>query len=109
MKMEEFEILYVNVMESESTYIDEVGLENLITFHEADFGITGGYYFNQGRNDRINNVIQNLYDLRLKLKNGKNPAQVVIKLLMNSMCGKTMIKPVETDTVSKESRGGFDI
>ena len=40
-----------------------------------------------------------MYDLRLKLKKDKNPAQSVIKLLMNSMYGKTILKPVETDTV----------
>ena len=29
---------------------------------------------------------------------------MVIKLLMNSMYGKTIIKPVETDTIVKENR-----
>ena len=48
-----------------------------------------------------------MYDLRLNLRNGKSPAQVVIKLLMNSMCGKT-IKPVETDTTIKKYIGDFE-
>ena len=33
---------------------------------------------------------------------------MVIKLLMNSMCGKTIIKPVETDTVVKDSQDDFE-
>ena len=26
-------------------YIDEVGLEELVEYHKAEFGITDGYYF----------------------------------------------------------------
>ena len=38
------------------------------------------------------NVINDLYGFRLNFKNNdNNPAQVVIKLLMNSMYGKTII------------------
>ena len=57
---------------------------------------------------RINHVIKDLYNLRLKLKQDKNPAQMVIKLLMNSMYGKTIIKPVGTDTIVKDSRDDFE-
>ena len=32
---------------------------------------------------------------------------MVITLLMNSMSGKTIIKPVETDTTVKDDRDGF--
>ena len=88
--------------------IDKVGLEELIEYHKAEFGITGGYYYNEGRNNTINHVIKDLYDLRKKLKQDKNPAQMVIKLLMNSMYGKTIIKPVETDTIVKGNRNDFE-
>ena len=76
----------------------------MIIFDDADFEVIDGYYFNSGRNNTINNVIKNLYDLRRELHDADNPAEVVIKLLMNSMYGKTMIKPVETDTIIKYSR-----
>ena len=33
---------------------------------------------------------------------------MVIKLLMNSMYGKTIIKPVETDTIAKGNINDFD-
>ena len=56
----------------------------------------------------INHVIKDLYNLRLKLKQDKNPAQIVIKLLMNSMYGKTIIKPVETYTIVKDNRDAFE-
>ena len=60
----------------------------MITFHEAGFEVIGGYYFNSGRHNETNNVIKNLYGLRLQLKSNNNPARVVIKLLVNSMYGQ---------------------
>ena len=57
---------FINDMEHEIIYIDKAGLEDLITFHEAEYGIVGGYYFNEGRDSNINNVIRNLYALRLE-------------------------------------------
>ena len=99
---------FINEMDNGIIYIDKVGLEGLITFHEAEFEIIDGYYYDQGRNNKINHVIEDLYNLRLKLKQDKNPAQIVIKLLMNSMYGKTIIKPVETYTIVKDDRDDFE-
>ena len=99
---------FTNDMSNEIIYIDKVGLEDLITFHEAEFEILDGYYFNEGRNNTINKVIKSLYDKRLTLKTTKNPADNIIKLLMNSMYGKTIIKPVETDTIIKDNREDFE-
>ena len=58
---------FTNDMDNGITYIDKVGLEGLITFHEAEFGTFDGNYFNSGRNIKMNVVIKNLYDLILKL------------------------------------------
>ena len=97
-----------NEMENGIIYIDKVGLEDIITFREAEFEIIDGYYYDQGRNNTINHVIEDLYNLRLKMKQDKNPAQIAIKSLMNSMYGKTIIKPVETDTIVKYNRDDFE-
>ena len=61
-------------------YTGKVGLEELVIYHEAEFETTGGYYYGQGRNNTINHVIEDLYNLRLQLKQCKNPAQIVTKL-----------------------------
>ena len=45
-----------------------------------------------------------MYDIRKKLEKGKSPAQMVIKLLMNSMYGTTITEPVKTDTIIKDTR-----
>ena len=66
-KINEYGVRYfINDMEHEIIYIDKVGLEHLITLHEASVDIIDGYYVYSGRNNKINNVIKNLYDLRLK-------------------------------------------
>ena len=60
-------------MKNGTMYVDKAGLEDLITYHEAEFEVIDGYCFNSGRSNRINDVIKDLYDLRKKWKN-KNPA-----------------------------------
>ena len=81
----------------------------MVAFHEAEFEITDGSYYNSGRDHKMDDVITKLYDLRLKLKKCKSPAQVVINLLMNGMHGNTIIKPVETDTIIKGSSDDFEM
>ena len=89
-------------------YIDKVGLEEIITYRDAEFEFIDGYYYDQGRNITYNQsgywrFIQ--FQKRLKTK---NPAQMCIQLLMNSMYCKTIIKPVETDTIVKDNRYYFE-
>jgi len=91
--------MFTNELINETIFIDKTGLEDAINFQSIDFEIIDGYYFNNGRNNKINETITHLYDLRKTLKKNKNPAQMVIKLLMNSMYGKTILKPIEVDTV----------
>ena len=95
---------FINDMENEIIYIDKVGLEEMIEYHIAGFEIIDGYYYDQGRNNTINHVIEDLYNLRLKLKKDKNSAHIVIKLLMNSMYGTTIFRPLETDTIVKDNK-----
>ena len=99
---------FTNEMGNAIIYIDKVALEDIITYHEAEFGIIDGYYYNNDRNNTTNHVVEGLYNLRLKLKQDKHPAQIVIKLLVNSVYGKTIIKPVETNTIVKDSRDDFE-
>ena len=40
---------FINEKDDEINYIGKVGLEELITYHEAEFEIIGGYYYNEGR------------------------------------------------------------
>ena len=59
---------FINEMDNGIIYIDKVGLEELTTYREAEFEIIDGYYYDQGTNNHINNVIEDLYNLRLKIE-----------------------------------------
>ena len=95
-------------MEHGIVYIGKVGLEELVTHREAEFEIINGYYYNDGRHNTIDHGIEYLYNLRPKLKQDNNSAQMVVKLLMNSMYGNTSIKPVETYNIVKYNRYDFE-
>ena len=41
-------------------------------------------------------TIRHLYSMRRESEKTKNPAQFVIKEIMNSVYGKTILKPIET-------------
>ena len=90
---------WTNDLEGHELYLDKAGLEDLIRFQGVEFQVLQGYFFNEGRNDQLGATIQHLYDLRRRLKREKNPAQLVLKLLMNSAYGRTILKPIETDCV----------
>jgi hypothetical protein len=74
--------------------MDNIAYEDFINFHQAEVKIIEGYYFN-GLNKKINEVIKNLFDLRVSIPKS-NPANEVIKLIMNSCYGKTALRPSES-------------
>jgi hypothetical protein len=76
-------------------YVDKVSLEDLVKFQDVKFQILQGYYFNEGRNDKIKEVISGLFVERLIKKKAGNPIQEIYKLIMNSSYGKSIIRPVE--------------
>ncbi len=85
-------------------YIDKIGLEDLITYHDIDFDIISGYYFNEGRNPKITEVITHLFEARVKAKAKTkeypdgNPIQESYKLILNSIYGKTCLNPIKNET-----------
>ena len=79
-------------------YIDKVAFQDLMEFYDFDFEIIRGYYFDQGFNNKINELIETLFKLRLKYKKEKNPLQNTIKLLLNSIYGKSILKAMTKET-----------
>ena len=56
-------------------------------------------------------MVEDLYNLKSKYKKDKKEketAEMVIKVLMNSMYGKTIIKPIETGTIIKDNKYDFE-
>ena len=98
---------FINDMENEIIHIDKVGLGEIIEYHMAEFESIDGYYYDQGRNNTLLTMLWRICIIQESNWKNKNPARMVIKLLMNPMYGKTVIKPVETDTVAKENKVDF--
>ena len=100
---------WTNEMINEYICVDKITLEELIKYHKIEFEIVRGYYFNEGRNMKLLPSIQHLFNKRLEAKKAGNPIQSVYKLLMNSSYGKTLLKPIDTQTkfVNKKEIEGF--
>lgn len=90
--------IFSNRMKNKRIYVDKATLEDLIKYQKIKFNIIKGYYYNEGRNMKLKEVIEKLFNKRKELKKAKNPAQVIYKLMMNASYGKTLLKPFETET-----------
>lgn len=86
---------YQNTLTSQ--FVDKYQAEDLIQFQHATFDVVRGYYFNEGRNYKIQKVINHCFNERKKQKQLKNPIQQVYKLLMNAAYGKLIQKPITQD------------
>lgn len=83
----------------DSLYVDNIWLEDLKTFHkiqDEDIELVRGYYYDSGRNYKIQEAIEHLFETRLSYKREKNPLETVVKMLMNSCYGKSILKPIDT-------------
>ena len=89
---------WTNDMVGKKIVVDKIQLEDLIEFHKLEFNIVRGYYYDEGRNNKLKEVITYLFQQRIEAKKNKNPIQAVFKLLMNSAYGKTLLKPIEDET-----------
>ena len=77
-------------------YLTFIEIEDLVTYgcvSIKDIEIVDGYWTTMGFNNKINSVIQDLFDIRNSYKKAKNPLEVVIKLVLNSSYGKSILKP----------------
>lgn len=97
-KTEEGIRLFTNDMVGQIIKVDKTTLEDLIEFQKIEFDVIRGYYFNEGYNNTINSVIEYIFSKRLELKKIGNPAELTYKLIMNNAYGKSIMKPIETET-----------
>lgn len=87
---------YVNELPNNKpiiTTIDKITLEDYIKFHNIEFDIIKGVYFDEGFNNRMGRICNNLYQERLIYKAEENDAMAaILKLILNSTYGKTIPK-----------------
>ena len=91
--------LYTNDNIGKFYYLDKTTYEDCKNFIGLKFDVLCGYYYNEGRNPKMKEVVNHLFNERRKMKKLKNPIQSVYKLLLNSSYGKSMLKPINTNGV----------
>jgi hypothetical protein len=89
--------LWTNDVVGKDIIVNKIQLEDFIIFHHITFEIKSGYYYNEGRTNKIGELIENVFNMRLKYKKEKNPIQEVYKLILNACYGFTIQKAPEVE------------
>jgi hypothetical protein len=91
-------INYTNEAPADPIVIDKTTLEDYIKFHKIEYELLDGVYWDEGYNTKMGEVIQRLFNERLRHKKlGNNATQNALKLMMNSAYGKTFMKKSKTE------------
>lgn len=85
-------------------YVDHIAFQDLIEFQQCKLTVIEGYYYNDNRDYSCQDVIANLFNLRLKYKKEGNSLQSNIKLILNSIYGKCLLKPIEKQVYIKSAK-----
>lgn len=86
---------YTNDVIGKVIVVDKITLEDLINFQGIEYKFIRGYYFNNGFNPKIKEVIEFMFNERIKLKKQNNPLQNAYKLILNASYGKLIQKPIK--------------
>jgi hypothetical protein len=94
--------------------VDKITLEDFIEFHHIEFEIVEGVYWNEGTNKTIGTIIDNLFQARIDYKKimkahkatdpeykSADIMQNLIKLMLNSVYGKTIMKKSDSSKTIK--------
>jgi hypothetical protein len=95
---------YKNEIPTENVIIDKRTLQDYIEFHQIEYEIIDGVYWDEGFNNKAGQVVNELFQIRLECKkkakengnNDNNALENVIKLMLNSLYGKTMLSKSDT-------------
>ncbi|KKM62431.1 hypothetical protein LCGC14_1521730, partial [marine sediment metagenome] len=81
-------------------YCDINELKALIVYQNIIWSLVRGYYFDEGRNNRLSEVVTRMCNLRNTLRSQKNGMQAMIKELNNSgFFGRMIMKPIRSNYI----------
>lgn len=83
----------IELLKGKPVFMCRFNLEDAVKYHGIEYTILEGYYYNEGRNEKIKEVMTQLYMKRKKFKREKNNVQLVFKMIMNSSYGRTILNP----------------
>lgn len=102
-------ILYSNEPPKDDIIIDSITLQDYIKFHEIEYEIKDGVYWNEGGNKKMGDIIQSLFETRLKYKSSNEALANTIKLMLNSSYGKTIMKKTHVEKkIIKSNKNVYD-
>lgn len=93
----------IDELNKHGVYVGKFALEDAIHFGNMEFEIEQGYYFDEGRNKKLPNLTNYLYEERKKLKKDYNKAEAIYKLILNSIFGKTALKAFDCELLIKNT------
>jgi hypothetical protein len=101
-------IEYLNEAPKNIIVIDSITLEDYIKFHHIDFEVVDGVYWEGEFNKKMGELVQTLFQERLKYKKSKPALAQTIKLMLNSSYGKTIMKKSNTEVkvIKNQSKKG---
>lgn len=85
----------------ENVIIDSITLQDYILFHDIKYEIIQGVYWDSGYNQKMGELIQHLFNERLKVKEINPVLGDVYKLMLNSAYGKTIMKKSKDKIIIK--------
>jgi len=102
-------IEYTNKAPDKAFEIDSIGLEDLIKFHNIEYEVLDGVYWDEGVNKQMGKTISKLFNERLKYKKSNKALANTLKLMLNSSYGKTIMKQTNTrKQIIKESTNKYN-
>ena len=57
-----------NAMVGEMVYVDKNTLEDLVGFQHVEFDVVQGYYLDEGRDNKVHEIIDKMYNKRKEMK-----------------------------------------
>lgn len=85
-------IVYSNE-ENVRVFTCDIELQDMVKFQEIEFIPIRGYYWDGDYDYTVQEVIKSIFKKRLEYKDLQNPIENIYKLILNSIYGKTIIKP----------------
>lgn len=93
---------FTNNLEGSIFHVDKTTLQDLVKFQNITYRVIRGYKFADGFNNKIVDIIEDMFKERIKLKNmimpdgsKGNPLQQAYKLILNASYGKLIMKPIK--------------
>jgi hypothetical protein len=101
--------IFTNDLLNQTHYVDKITLEDLIEFQKIEFEIIDGFYYDEGRNENVVDLVNTLYDTRKKCVAENNPMELVYKLILNSAYGINLENPHDEQIRIFDDKDKFEI